>query len=418
MFKNRPILSGSAAFFTAACLIFLLCGGCTLFESGETLAAPVEKLDQRLVDAGNGFGFNLFLSLAESEPQGNLFISPAGIMTALAMTYNGAAGDTERAMAETMMLDQMTLEEVNLAFADLLTILRNPDPDLELAIANSTWAREGIDFYEDFIDRVVEYFGATAESLDFSRPDAADRINAWVSENTRGAIDGIVDPPIDPDTVLFLINTIYFKGEWNEPFDPELTTNQPFHLPGGEIINHPIMFRNDEFRYFENETMQIVELPYGQNSRVGMYIILPAEEPGLQGLYGELNSDTWQAWTRSLSMQQGQVGLPRFQFEYEKTLNDYLVALGMEPAFNEKVSDFSNMRPEPPNLFISEVKHKTFIEVNEEGTEAAAATSVEMAPTSAPPGEPFVMIADRPFFFAIADNMTGTILFMGSLVTP
>ncbi len=393
----------------------LIGGGCSLFGS-EGLAAPVEKLDERLVDANNGFGIKLFSELVGAEPEKNIFISPASVITALAMAYNGADGETRAAMEKTMLLEGMSMDEVNRAFADLLTILQNPDPKVELAVANSLWAREGVAFNEDFLKRNEDYFDAEVAELDFDDSEAADTINAWVKEKTRDKIDGIIEPPINPETILFLINAIYFKGEWSDPFDPEMTRDFTFNLPDGSQRDLPVMFKNDDFRYLETEDFQAVSLPYGKNERVSMYVFLPAANSSLEELYGEMNVVNWKKWIASFGSMEGEVGLPRFKFEYETSLNDALNALGMGIAFDGSAADFSGMRPMPPRLVISEVKHKTFVEVNEEGTEAAAVTSIEVGMTAMP--ETFSLVVDRPFFFAIADDMTGTILFMGSVTNP
>jgi serine protease inhibitor len=401
---------------TAMLLGAILIGGGCSFLGSEGLAAPVEELDERLVDANNGFGLNLFSELVGTEPAKNIFISPASVITALAMTYNGADGETKRSMEEVMLLKGMSMDEINAAFADLLTILQNPDPKVELTVANSLWAREGVAFNEDFLKRNEDYFGAEVAELNFDDNGAADTINDWVKEKTRNKIDGIVTPPINPETVLFLINAIYFKGEWSDPFDPEMTRDLTFNLTDGSQKDLPVMFKNDDFRYLETEDFQAVSLPYGKNERVSMYLFLPAANSSLEELYGEMNITSWNKWIASFGSMEGEVGLPRFKFEYEISLNDALKNLGMGIAFDNSAADFSGMRSIPPRLVISEVKHKTYVEVNEEGTEAAAVTSVEVGMTAMP--ETFSMIIDRPFFFAIADDLTGTILFIGSVTNP
>ncbi|MBS3942620.1 MAG: serpin family protein [Dethiobacter sp.] len=393
-----------------------LIGGCGVFNRKESLAAPVEQLDGRLVEANNGFGFDLLHELRKKDPKENIFISPASVIAALAMTYNGAAGETSRAMAEVTRLEGMTLPEINRAFSDLKTILHNPDPKVELTVANSLWARKGIVFNEDFLQRNRDYFDAEVTETDFALNGAADIINRWVNEQTRGKIEKIVQPPIDPMTVLFLINAIYFKGEWSEPFDPEKTRNIPFTLADGTVKQHPLMFREDDLFTLQTEQFQAVSLPYGKNERVSMYLFLPHPDSSLSEFYGELNLENWNSWIDAFTERKTEIGLPRFKFAYETSLKQTLKALGMEVAFDETAADFSGMLPIPPTLYISDVQHKTFVEVNEKGTEAAAVTSVEMRVTSMP--ELFTMIIDRPFFFAIADNQTGTILFMGSVSDP
>jgi len=408
-------LAGIMLVVFVAMLIFS--GGCATFKTEKTLAAPAEEVDQRLSSANNRLGFEIFHQLRKEEAEENLFISPASILAALTMTYNGAEGETREAMEETLHFKDMSREEVNEAFADLLSILKNPDPKVEMAIANSLWAREGIDFKEDFLGRNEEFFKAEVAELDFDDPEAVDIINSWVEENTGGKIEDIIEPPINPLTVLFLINAIYFHGEWSEQFDPALTEEIPFTLPGGDEKEHPVMFQDNDFSYLETDLFQAVRLPYGDEERIGMYVFLPGEEASLEGFYDQLDAGNWAEWSDSFFTREGEVGLPRFSFDYEISLNDVLKDLGMAIAFDDSAADFSGMREIPPRLYISEVKHKSFIEVNEEGTEAAAATSVEVTVESAMP-DSFSMIVDRPFFFAIADDMTGSILFMGSLLEP
>ncbi|MFO7952990.1 MAG: serpin family protein [Bacillota bacterium] len=408
-------LAGILLAFFLATVIFS--GGCDMFKTEKTLAAPAEEVDHRLSSANNRLGFDIFHQLKKEEAEENLFISPASILAALVMTYNGAEGETREAMEETLHFKDMSREEVNKAFADLLSILRNPDPKVEMTIANSLWAREGIDFKAAFLQRNEEYFDAEVAELNFTGPEAVNIINSWVDENTGGKIEDIIEPPINPLTVLFLINAIYFNGEWTEQFDPELTEEIPFNLPDGSEKEHPVMFQNSEFSYLETDLFQAVRLPYGDEGRIGMYVFLPEEEAGLEEFYSQLDAASWAEWTDSFVTREGKLGLPRFSFEYEATLNDILIDLGMAIAFDDSAADLSGMREIPPRLYISEVKHKSFIEVNEEGTEAAAATSVEVTLESAKPDK-FTMIADRPFFFTIADDMTGSILFMGSLLEP
>ena len=413
--KNLLTFFAAGALVIIIMTLLLIPGGCALFETGEGQAAPVEELDERLVQANNRLGFILIDELSNGN-SGNILISPASILTALAMTYNGAEGETRAAMGKTLGLQDMSLEEVNKSFADLLTLLNNPDPQVELALANSLWARDGVGFNSDFLERNSEYYKAEVAEIDFDREDAADIINSWVKDNTGGKIEDLVEAPIDSDTILFLINAIYFKGDWTNKFDPGQTREVPFTLPDGSQRNHPLMFKYSSFDYFQNDLFQAVKLPYGENERIGMYLFLPREGTSKEELYRNLKAEPWKKQVDKFYSMEGEVGLPRFQFEYEVSLNNILEALGMGIAFDQDRADFSGMRPTPPELFISEVKHKSFIEVNEEGTEAAAATSVEIAVTSMP--ETFSMIIDRPFVFAIADNMTGTILFIGEVSNP
>ena len=373
-------------------------------------------LDQRLVEANNGLGFNIFLKLAEAGKGQNLFISPASIIISLAIAYNGSAGDTRLAMEKTMQLEGMPMEEINAAFASLLNILQDPDLGVDLILANSLWAREGVGFNEDFLKRNQDYFRAKIAELNFNSDDAASIINKWVSSNTQNRIKGIVDPPINGDLILYLINAIYFKGQWTETFENRLTKENSFYLPGGSVKKHPTMFREGGFRYLENKLFQAVSLPYGKDARLSMYVFLPAEGIGLEGLYSELGSANWKRWIDSFGSTKVELGLPRFQFEYASSLKNVLAALGMGLAFDENRADFSGIRPLPPMLYFSEVKHKTFVQVNEKGTEAAAAFSMSTSLSLEELNKR--MIVDRPFFFSIVDNVTGTIIFMGTVLEP
>ncbi|HHX87755.1 MAG TPA: serpin family protein [Firmicutes bacterium] len=392
--------------------------GCDL-AGRSAYAEPAEYVDPRLVEANTGFAFDLFHALKEGAPSKNMFISPASVSLALAMTFNGAAGETAEAMGKVLHIEDMNLDEINSAFADLRTILQNPDPRVKLAIANSLWAREGVDFYEEFLRRNRDFFNAGVEALDFSSPGAARTINRWVEKQTGGQIKDLIEPPIDPLTVLFLINAIYLKAEWSKPFDTNQTRDIPFYLPDGSSKQRPVMFQEGEFQYLDGEGFQAVNIPYGKNGRIGMYIFLPDPDQSLEDFYRQLDSSAWSSWMGSFKQTEGTVGLPRFKYEYESSLNDVLKSLGMEIAFDSQAADFSAMRPTPPRLYIAEVKHKAFVEINEKGTEAAAATSVEMKCTSAAPTpDRFTMIIDRPFFFSIVDQKTCSILFMGSVTDP
>jgi serine protease inhibitor len=375
--------------------------------------------DERLVVANTRFGFKMFDALARKDPGNNIFVSAPSVAIALSMTYNGADGTTKDAMASTLELQGMSLDEVNRANLALKTMLENPDSAVALSIANSLWARAGLPFDADFLQRNKDYFQARVTNLNFDDPGAALTINRWVSDNTREKIRQIVAAPIDPSTIMFLINAIYFKGTWTYAFDKAKTVDGRFaNLTGGKM--HSIMHQSGEYPYLMGDNFQAVSLPYGKG-RVSMYVFLPDEGSSLAEFQRGLNADSWSDWMSRFRQGEGDIALPRFKLEYEANLNDILKALGMEIAFDGGRANFGKMFPitATQNVFISKVKHKTFVDVNEEGTEAAAVTSVEMGITSVrEPPQRFRFIVDRPFFFAIRDNQTGTILFMGSIVDP
>ena len=396
------------------CLGIVLSGLLACFDINfvrHVIGDPVETIEDPdvsiVASANTRFGFKLLHDLREREPGANIFISPLSISIVLTMTYNGAVGETERAMAKTLEIDDLDLSTINNSNKALRDSLQNPDPKVQISIANSIWSRQGVEFNPEFLERNRVFFGAEIASLDFNSPQAAATINDWVNTNTNGKIKKIVQE-IDPEVVLFLINAIYFKGNWQDEFDKSMTRPGIFFLPNGTQKQVQMMRREGNYPYFRGENFEATSLPYGAG-RLGMYIFLPNPDSNLNEFLEDLNAENWEHWIPQFRDREHDMMLPRFKLEYEVKLNDTLKALGMEIAFSGG-ADFSGMGP---NLFISEVRHKTFVEVNEEGTEAAAATAVVVAES-----EPPVFRVDRPFFFAIYDAQTKTILFMGTITEP
>ncbi|HCK99713.1 MAG TPA: proteinase inhibitor I4 serpin, partial [Candidatus Marinimicrobia bacterium] len=368
-----------------------------------------------LKESSNQFGLKLFGKIVETEQDKNIFISPLSISMALGMTYNGAAGATLEAMHETLEYGDLTIQEVNESYQSLIELLTELDPEVIFDIANSIWYREGFPVENDFLTTNQDYFDAVVRALDFNRSDAVDIINAWVDENTNGKIEEIVDSPIDPLTIMFLINAIYFKGTWTYEFKEENTVTEPFTLADGSIADCQMMSHKCDHNYFENEQFQAIDLPYG-DAGFSMTILLPKPEVNIDSLTAQLNNETWNSWLGSFSEREVNLFLPKFKLEYEILLNDILSALGMSIAFDPGQADFTKINTNG-NLYISKVKHKTFVKVNEEGTEAAAVTSVEISRTSV--GETgIIMRVNHPFIFAIRENHSGTILFIGKIVEP
>ncbi|MCE2399935.1 serpin family protein [Candidatus Poribacteria bacterium] len=401
-------------------LVFLLFIGC--FESvidtlnqekDESIVAPV---DSGVPMANTKFGFNLFNAIWETEQNQNIFISPFSVSTALTMTLNGAAGETEQAMVDTLQLQGIDSDSINSSYAQLQQTLQTADSKVTLTIANSLWGNEGFSFKSDFLQRNTQFFKAEISILDFLDPNSLTRINQWVNDNTNGKIPKILDE-IDANAVLFLINAIYFKGAWQTEFDPMHTRDGTFHLINGSTKQVPMMFRSGRYSHYRGDAFQAVNLPYG-DGRISMYIFLPARNSNLNTFLETLTPENWENWISQFREQELSLRIPKFKLEYgTKELNDALTAHGMGIAFDANRADFSRMvslEDLGANLYIDKVSHKTFIEVNEEGTEAAAVTVVGIVKTSLPPE----FTADRPFFFAIRDNQTGTVLFIGTVVDP
>ncbi|MFB2923377.1 MULTISPECIES: serpin family protein [Aerosakkonema] len=383
--------------------------------TNTSFTKQARSMNNKLVTANTNFGFKLFGQIFRQNSRENIFVSPTSVAIALSMTYNGASGTTQQAMAQTLQLQGMSLNEINQSQLALINILQNPDTKVQLSIANSLWAKKDVTFKPDFLQKSKEFYKAQVTNLDFANPNSPSIINGWVNQNTNGKIPKIIDR-INPDDILFLINAIYFKGSWTKEFPKNATQQRPFTLLNGTRKQHPLMSQTGRFGYYENQSFQAISLPYGTR-RLSMYVFLPKQNVNQQSFYNNLTAENWEQWMNQFVSRQGTIVLPRFKLEYEVTLNQALQALGMGIAFQDR-ANFSAMTAVPAK--INQVKHKTFVEVNEEGTEAAAVTSVGVTATSVqiPQQEPFRMVVDRPFFCAIRDNQTGTILFMGSIVEP
>jgi serpin B len=374
-----------------------------------------EAWREKLVAANTRFGFKLFSEIRKRDANENIFISPASLALALAMTYNGAGGQTGQAIAKTLELQQLSLQQVNLGNAALKASLANLDAKVHLAIANSLWGRQGEPFKPEFIKRTQDFYGAQVRNVDFGAPNAPDIINRWVKQSTNSKIDKILEKnDIDASTIAVLINAIYFHADWMVPFAKEKTQARPFTLSDGSQKQHPMMFQKVDYAsYYKNEMFQAIGLPYGEG-RLSMYIFLPHQGVSLKTFYENLNAQNWEKWMSEFQTQEKGVilGLPRFHVEYEIDLKESLKALGMEKVFDAG-ADFTEITPQ--GFAISKIKHKTFLDVSEEGTEAAGVTAVGGTRGGGPD---ITMIVDRPFFCAIRDEETGTILFMGSIVDP
>ena len=409
---QRLIKNHATKAAVAAVLTLMLCSNLTLTHASRS------SIDTRLTQAASRFSFKLYDQiLKQRKNNNNTFVSPASVMLCMAMAYNGADGSTREAMARALELDAMSLDETNRAFADLKSALAPTDPKIQINIANSLWARKGFELNPAFVERSKQHYAAEIATIDFSDRHAADSINAWVNNNTQGKIAKIVDQ-INPDDVLFLINAIYFKGKWQVEFKKENTKPDVFKLSNGDQKQVSMMSQSGDFRYYKGKDFQSVVLLYGEG-RVSMYVFLPDEQTSLDQFEKNLSPENWDLWMNSVRTTPGKLKLPRFKVEWESSLNKSLAALGMAEAFDAGRANFSLIGKSPARIFISEVRQKSYCEVNEEGTVAAAVTSAEMTVTSVQkPREPFVMKVDRPFFFAIRDNLTGVVLFMGSITNP
>jgi serine protease inhibitor len=380
---------------------------------GESLVASSIQNDDAansVIAANNRFGFKIFTELAEQRPNQNLSLSPLGLATALTLAYNGAGGETQAAMAETLDYQNLRLEEVNQFNAKLLESLSDLDPEIRFSMANSLWVKQGVTLVPDYVERVKDFYGAEIAFLDFCDPDTPEIINAWARAQTQDRIDAVVGE-IDRDVFLYLVNALTFKGNWAIPFDTDQTSQKPFTLTSGEPVSAWMMMtESEEIPYYRGEGFQAVALPYG-DGRVRMYLFLPNESSNLTSFTQQLSPENWEAWMSAFEPQEVFLMLPRFQIEVDLLLDETLKDLGMEVAFGQG-ADFTNLVTPGPG-FISQVVHKTVIQVDETGTEGASAAVVEFKK-----GGAAQMVFDRPFFYAIRDQRTGSLLFVGSILEP
>jgi len=406
----------------------ILVGYVTLVYYPESIqnsayAASDEKaysVDATLVCANTKFAFSLFRELVAEDMNRNIFISPLSISMALAMTYNGAEGTTKDAMAKTLNFGNMTLEEINREYSKLIESLENVDQAVKLLIGNSVWMRKEFEpiVKSSFLERVGTSYDGEIFTRDFGNPQTVSEINVWADENTEGKIKQIIQE-LSPELVMLLINAIYFKGEWIIRFDEALTQPQDFFLPGGNTVKVDMMSTSGNFSYCSGENCQVARLPYGRD-KIAMYVFLPDEGISLDSFIANLNQTAHDEYVSRLQPEEGLVvKLPKFEVEYGvKHLNSVLEKLGMEIAFDRYEANFSGIASTAPgNLYISYADHKAIVEVNEKGTTAAAVTVVGIGITSVGP-TPRSFVVNRPFFFEIRDDRSGSILFMGKILNP
>jgi len=397
--------------------LLLVLSSCSDQITNSYQPEPIRELsaiEKKVTAADNNFGLKLFRQIISSATNKNIFISPLSVSMALGMAYNGADGETRTEMHNMLEFGDLTAEEINKSYRSLINLLSSADPDVTFEIANSIWYRTGFSILSEFLQLNTTYFDAVVQALDFNRTDAADIINGWVNEKTHEKIPTIVDSPIDPYTVMFLINAIYFKGTWTYEFGPENTLDVPFYLKDGNQITCAMMNHKATHGYYANDRLQIADLTYGEIG-FSMTIILPNAELDVDSVAADLTTENWEQWTNNLTETEINVFLPRFETEYEIGLIPTLQALGMVQAFNSSQANFDKINPDY-DLYISNVKHKTYVNVDEEGTEAAAVTSIEIGYTSV--GNEITFRVDRPFIFALREKSSDTILFIGKIMNP
>lgn len=367
-----------------------------------------------LVNANNTFGFQIFKRLHQESPGDDIFISPLSISTALTMVLNGAGGQTKTDIRQTLEYDNLNIDQINQAYQYLLHTLPLLDQHVQLNFANSIWYEKSFPVKPPFLNTNSSYFDSEIKPSDFKDPATVDLINGWVKDKTNNKIDKILDE-ISADAVMYLLNAIYFKGQWRKQFDPDKTVVSDFYKADNTTI--PVHMMNyggkTKLNYFENDLVQAVDLPYG-DSVFSMTLLLPKQDVSMDQVVNQLETGAFNNWTDQLVSGDVVLFLPRFKLEYEKVLNETLRQMGMDIAFDPSRADFTGIAD--ANLFISLVKHKSFVEVNEEGTEAAAVTIVGFEVTSVQPVN--YVEFNRPFLFVIRENQANGVLFIGKIMAP
>jgi serine protease inhibitor len=378
---------------------------------------PITAGEQNVIESANDFSFDIFSRINATEPDKNTFISPLSISTALSMTANGAAGDTKQGIKTTLLQEDMSDMEINEAYKSLSNYLTNLDPKVIMQLANSNWYRDQYHIKENFKSILQEYYDAEVRAADFNNPDTKNQINGWIENKTNGKIKDMIDQ-IPSDAVMYLINAIYLKATWQYQFDKKKTEQKNFTLANGSVVKTPMMYSDGvKANAFFHQDYQFVELPYG-NGQFVFSIMMPSDPGKINDFIASLNVDKYKSLIDNADTGTFKVYLPKFKIEYKITLNDVLASMGMAQSFSDD-ADFSELFVEDLSLFISRVLHQSFLEVDEEGTEAAAATVVEISLTSAGPGtKPSIIYIDKPFAFVIRERHSNAILFAGKLLNP
>lgn len=382
---------------------------------GDPVNITTEVYQKEVIDSANRFAFDLFKPiLNDAKGTENIMISPFSITSALSMTLNGASGETFEAIRKTLRLEQKNLEQINSTYLKLMTEMVPVDKRVVVEIANSVWVEKRLIVKQPFITSLQSWYKAEARDIDVTNTNAVNIVNRWIAEKTYDKITDMLDY-LDPDLAMLLINAVYFNGKWRYQFDKSETKEEPFYVTPSESKNVQMMHQTEKLNAIKHNNLTIAEAPYGQGNYT-MVVILPDENVTTSEAANDITPTLWNSWMDYLAGNSHEVELsmPRFKYKYKRSLNDDLINLGMGIAFTDQ-ADFSNISDQA--LLISRVLHQTFIETNEEGTEAAAATVVEFITTSIGTGITKVTL-DRPFLYFIRESSTGTILFMGRVSDP
>lgn len=411
------IINTSKSIFICSLLLALINISCDK-KSDEVYATDPVTINLtseqiRLIESENKFAFDIFKeTLGSSELSKNIVISPLSISIALSMTLNGASGSTRESMFEALRINGINTEILNSSYKNLSDELLNIDKRILISVANSVWTENSFTAKKPFTSILTDYYSAESKSFDIDDPQAPKQINNWIEGKTNGLIKEMIEK-LNDNSVMLLINAIYFKGKWKSQFNPRNTVQSSFYKQDGASSVVPMMKQTSEYKIFQGNGFVMAEFPYGQGNFV-MDIILPDKQAGLNAIIPDLNENNFKTWIARSFVRKTDLTFPKFKFGFKKQMKDILTNMGMGIAFTD-YADFSNISD--VGLLINDVIHQAFIETNEEGTEAAAATVVDIGFTSMPVSN-FILNVDHSFIYIIRETTTNTILFMGTVSDP
>jgi serine protease inhibitor len=394
------------------------CGGDASPKPPQEATKPVQITDE-IRAANTQFALTMLQQLDDASAGENLCFSPLSLALALSMMLNGAEGETYDAIAKTLGYTEQQLDAVNTQSRALSRLLKPDDKSITVHMANGLWVQQGFPLKPDFLRALLTHYETRTETVDFRNAEAAaNAINTWVKEQTQGLIEKLFQAgDFDAQTRLALVNTLYFEGAWQFPFPKDATSDAPFYLESGATKQVPMMRLSERLPYYTGEGFQAVALPYGEGD-YRFYLFLPDKGRTVAEFRKQLTPENWAKWLGAFRVVQGSVRMPRFKIEAKYDLKPPLSALGMGVAFDPDRADFSRIADvAPERLFIQKAIQKVVVEVDEEGTKAAAATGITVGVTSVPVDQ-FSLVADRPFLFAIVHQPTGTVLFVGVVRQP
>lgn len=374
---------------------------------------------KKIAPSLNRFGIKLFKTETTSAQSKNVVISPFSVGMALGMTHNGAANKTLTAMKKTLELDGLNTQEINVGFQNLAKDQAEKNAGVTVALANSIWVQNGFELNPELVSTAKDFYLSEIRNLNFSEASAKDTINQWASEKTQGTIRTILDEPISPSTVMFLINAFYFKGKWLHPFDKAKTVDGVFKLEDGQKKTVKMMSlqeREPELRHLADGDLDLVVLPY-KDSDIDLILLVPRGQKKVKDVLSSFSEKQWASWVDSTMSKKATLSLPRLDIGFEKDLKGSLSTMGMKEAFTLS-ADFSRLAKPKKNLYIAQVKHKTQLKLDEEGTEAAATTTVVMTKSIPMKEDRFTLVVDRPFAFALYRKDIGLFLFLGQVMDP